>query len=151
DLTDEKQIKSFKQTYTFELRAKACDILRALLPISTLTNVGMFGNGRFYQSLISYLLTTELPENQSIAAGTQAALTEIIPQYIRRAKRNEYNAEINKSMIALSQELFKGRASQTEELPEFTLLDRGEQFLEKKIRDEKFSAYNALNEYEDIS
>src|SRR6202008_3442044 len=53
ELTDEKLQKAFKTTYNFDLRSKACDTLRALLPLSTLTNVGMFGNGRFYQTLIS--------------------------------------------------------------------------------------------------
>ena len=151
DLTDEKHIKAFKQTYTFELRAKACDILRSLLPIATLTNVGMFGNGRFFQNLISYLVTTELPENHTIAAGIQAALGEIIPQYIRRAKRNDYNAIINKNMAALSQELFKGEMTQPKELPDFELQSRGEEFLEKRIKQDNVPAGQALDEYEEIS
>jgi len=36
---------------------KACDTLRYLLPLATRTNVGMFGNGRFFQGLLSYLYT----------------------------------------------------------------------------------------------
>src|SRR5581483_11340287 len=99
DLTDEKQKKAFKQTYTFDLRAKACDILRSLLPIATLTNVGTFGNGRFYQGLITYLVTTDLPENHSVAKGAAEALKEIIPQYVRRAQRLEYTAANTKNMF----------------------------------------------------
>jgi thymidylate synthase ThyX len=103
--TEEKQIKAFKQTYTFELRAKACDILRSILPIGTLTNVGILGNGRFFQHLISYLKTTEIPEMHAIADGAKKALGEVIPVYIRRAKRYDYNAEINAAMYALAREL----------------------------------------------
>jgi len=150
DLSDEKLKKAFKQTYTFELRAKACDILRTLLPIATLTNVGVFGNGRFFQGLISYLVTSELPENHTIAAGTQNALKNIIPQYIRRAARSEYNVQNNKNMFALAQKLLSSHTSETPELPHFALMDRGEEFLEKRIRHEGVSAKEAMNEWEDI-
>ncbi len=152
DVVDEKQIKAFKQTYTFELRAKACDILRALLPVATLTNVGMFGNGRFYQNLISHLLTTELPEAHTIAAGTQEALKEVIPQYIRRARRNEYNAEIHKNMFSLAREVLKDiKHEHPDRLPHFLLLDRGEELLEKRIRHEGVPAREALQEVSDIN
>ena len=45
--------KQFRITYNADLRTKACDILRDLLPASTLTNVGLYGNGRFYQNLLT--------------------------------------------------------------------------------------------------
>jgi thymidylate synthase ThyX len=151
ELTDEKLIKSFKQTYTFELRAKACDILRSMLPIATLTNVGMFGNGRFFQGLISFLLTSELPESHAIAAGAQTALKEIIPQYIRRAAKSDYNNINHKNMYALAKQLFGEKYSEIPELPHFALADRGEEFLEKRIRHEGVSAKEAINEFEEIS
>lgn len=151
DLIDEKQIKAFKQTYIFELRAKACDILRSLLPVATLTNVGMFGNGRFFQNLISYLLTSEISENYSVAKGTQEALKEIIPQYIRRAKRSDYNAAINKNMYRLVKELLGDlKPEMPDALPSFHLMDRGEEILEKRIRHEGVAAHEALQEVSDI-
>src|SRR3989338_409618 len=81
DLTEEKEIKAFRMTYNFDVRSKACDTLRHLLPLSTLTNVGMFGNGRFYQGLISHLLSTEIPEAHTIGKKTSEALTQVVPQY----------------------------------------------------------------------
>jgi thymidylate synthase ThyX len=151
DFTDEKQLKAFKQTYNFELRAKACDILRSLLPVATLTNVGMMGNGRFFQNLLSYLLTSEIPENHSIAAGMKTALDEVIPVYIRRARRNEYQAEIHKAMYALTAEMLSGAApEQPAELPEFILMDRGEDIIEQSIK-EGMSGKEALNKAADIS
>jgi len=151
DLTDEKQKKAFKQTYTFDLRAKACDILRSLLPVAALTNVGTFGNGRFYQGLISYLLTTDLPENHSVAAGATAALKEVIPQYVRRAKRNEYNAGVRGEMFKLAKELFaQSKIDVPENLPEFVLADRGEKFLEESIHGKNMPAARALQEIADV-
>src|ERR1700733_10139462 len=41
--------------YTAALRAKVLDCLRGLLPASTLTNMGVYGNGRFYEQLIHKL------------------------------------------------------------------------------------------------
>jgi thymidylate synthase ThyX len=150
EVTDEKQKKAFKQTYTFDLRAKACDILRSLLPVATLTNVGMFGNGRFYQGLISYLLTTDLPESHKMAEGANNALKQIIPQYVRRAQRSEYTAGNTKNMFALAKELFQGKISEVPHLPNFNLMDRGEEFLENKIR-QGATTKEALDEHEEIS
>lgn len=101
DLTAERHIKDFNRTYKFELRAKACDILRYLLPISAYANVGVFGNGRFFQNMISSQLTSDLPEDHALAAGVKKALDHTIPMYIRRAKRSEYLVKIRKDMKAL--------------------------------------------------
>jgi thymidylate synthase ThyX len=98
DLTDERQIKDFRRTYTFDLRAKACDILRYLLPISALANIGVFGNGRFYQNMISAMLTSSVPEDHALARAATEALGEVIPVYIRRAKRSEYLVNIRNRM-----------------------------------------------------
>ncbi len=102
DLTDERQIKDFNRTYTFDLRAKACDILRYLLPISAFANVGVYGNGRFFQNMISSMLSSDLPEDQALASGAQAALAEIIPMYVRRAKRSEYVVSVRSNMRVLA-------------------------------------------------
>lgn len=151
ELTDEKDQKAFRQTYTFDLRAKACDILRSLLPVATLTNVGTFGNGRFYQNLISYLLTSDLPENHALAEGARRALSQVIPQYIKRAKRSNYSAEVASAMRRLAAELLSGQSSETSQLPSVVLMDRGEELLEKRIRHEGVSAREALSEVSDIS
>jgi thymidylate synthase ThyX len=41
--------------YTAAIRAKVLDCLRGLLPTSALTNMGMFGNGRFFETLLQKL------------------------------------------------------------------------------------------------
>ncbi len=122
DLTDEKEQKAFKQTYNFDLRAKACDTLRALLPLSTLTNVGMFGNGRFFQTVISHLYSQDLTEFAELGKKTFTATSEVIPQYVRRAARNEYVVEENKRMFALAKKLFDGKIEIPEKTPSYELL-----------------------------
>ena len=41
--------KQFARTYENDLKTKTCDILRAFLPLATQANVGLFGNGRYFQ------------------------------------------------------------------------------------------------------
>ncbi len=135
DLKDEREQKAFKQTYNFDLRAKACDTLRALLPLSTLTNVGMFGNGRFYQTVISHLLTQDLPEFVKIGTQALTALNEVIPQYVRRARRNEYVVAENAAMYALAQRLFPNiNPEKPAQLPNYQLLQRGEEFIAAELQ-----------------
>src|SRR5947208_7126951 len=48
-------------------RAKALDLLRGLLPAGTLTNLGLFGNGRPFEYLITKMAAHELTECQVLA------------------------------------------------------------------------------------
>ena len=141
DITDEKQQKAFKTTYNFDLRSKACDTLRCLLPIGTLTNVGMFGNGRFYQTLISNLLTHKLPEFNSIANQTAKALAQTIPQYVRRAKADKYWHETEKEIASLAKKHFWLDTPEVPPtLPHYDLQDRGEEYVEIKLKNKAVNA-----------
>jgi thymidylate synthase ThyX len=124
ELTDERHIKDFKRTYSFELRAKACDILRYLLPLSAFANVGVHGNGRFFQNLISSMLTSDLPEDAALAAGAATALAQVIPMYVRRAARSEYAASTHKRMAGfVSSMAYKLPGTDTATGPEYELLN----------------------------
>jgi thymidylate synthase ThyX len=74
-----------KTAYTAALRAKVLDCLRGLLPASALTNMGVFGNGRFFENLIQKLNCHNLAEMQEVGKSSHAALSQIIPSFIRRA------------------------------------------------------------------
>lgn len=73
-----------KAAYTAALRAKVLDCLRGLLPASSLTNIGLFGNGRFYESLIQKLNCHNLAELQEIGKESYQELSKVIPSFIRR-------------------------------------------------------------------
>lgn len=70
--------------YTAALRAKVLDCLRGLLPASALTNMGVFGNGRFFESLIQKLQYNNLAEMQEIGKKSLQELNKVIPSFIRR-------------------------------------------------------------------
>ncbi|MFA5853503.1 MAG: FAD-dependent thymidylate synthase [Patescibacteria group bacterium] len=122
ELKDEKLQKAFRTTYQADIRSKACDALRALLPLSTLTNVGIFGNGRFFQTVMTHCYSSAIPEVRDIAARTQTALDKIIPRYVKRAKANDYVIETRNAVRALAQALFAGIAPQ--EAQTVALMDR---------------------------
>ncbi|MBI3626560.1 FAD-dependent thymidylate synthase [Candidatus Uhrbacteria bacterium] len=131
DLTAEADVKAFQRTYKSDLRTKACDTLRYLLPIATKTNVGMFGNGRFFQYLLSHLYTSPFEECQDIARSAHQQLNQTMPQYVRRAKASEYRAATEKNMASLARELLAGTTPRAEEA--VVLLDGGEDRMAKRI------------------
>ncbi len=71
--------------YNAALRAKVLDCLRGLLPASALTNMGVYGNGRFFESLLHRLHAQNLAELQEIGRRGQEELAKIIPSFVRRA------------------------------------------------------------------
>ncbi len=80
-----KEHEVSKVAYTVALRAKVLDCLRGLLPSSALTNMGLYGNGRFFESLIQKLNCHNLNELQDIAKSGHEELNKVIPSFIRRS------------------------------------------------------------------
>ncbi|HJV32956.1 MAG TPA: FAD-dependent thymidylate synthase [Patescibacteria group bacterium] len=123
ELTDEQHKKAFTVTYNSDIRTKACDTLRALLPIATLTNVGLFGNGRFYQNVLTHCESSPIDEARDISARAKRELSKVIPHYVKRSKPNDYAIGTRSAMEILAKTLFAGIAP--EEDKEVDLLDRG--------------------------
>ena len=73
-------------------RAKALDMLRGLLPAGTLTNLGLFGNGRAFEYLITKMAAHELPECQRLAGDLHRELDMVIPSFVKRAIDERYGA-----------------------------------------------------------
>lgn len=88
-MIDEKMPKDAsvsKAAYTAALRAKVLDCLRGLLPAGTLTNMGIYGNGRFFDQLIHKLHVSNLAEMQDIGKRLYDELDKVMPSFIRRAE-----------------------------------------------------------------
>jgi thymidylate synthase ThyX len=73
-------------------RAKALDLLRGLLPAATLTNLGLYGNGRAFEYLLTKLAASELPECRGLAGEMHHELNQVIPAFVRRALDERYGA-----------------------------------------------------------
>ena len=81
----ESDIKSANMIYRGSTKAKALDILRGLLPASTLTNVGITGNGRAFEYLLTVLGSSELKEEQDLASKIKKELETTIKSFVKRA------------------------------------------------------------------
>ena len=84
-LKNEGDIKSANMIYKGSTKAKALDILRGLLPSATLTNVGITGNGRAFEYLLTILGSSELDEEQKLASKIKKELDTTIKSFVRRA------------------------------------------------------------------
>lgn len=106
DSTDEREksfsklkssddIKSAQMIYNGSTKAKALDILRGLLPAGTLTNVGITGNGRAFEYLLSILFSSTLDEEKNLANNIKSELEKSIKSFVRRAD-DKYGKELQK-------------------------------------------------------
>jgi thymidylate synthase ThyX len=75
-----------ERAYASATRAKACDLLRGLLPMATTTNVGLFGNGRAFEYLLTKLYAAPLAELNELGGAMQRSLDDLIPSFVKRAK-----------------------------------------------------------------
>lgn len=93
--------------YQAALRAKVLDCLRGLLPAATLTNMGVFGNGRFYETLIQKLNGHSLIEMQDVAKKAHTELSKVIPSFVRRAEAGHRHQESFSDYSEALQEVIK--------------------------------------------
>ena len=116
--------------YERSVRAHGFDIIRGLLPSSTLTNMGVFGNGRFFETLISKLKVDSLGELNQIGDLSYIELAKVIPSFVRRAEsENKYfkdfhnydfrKKELIKKFASNNLDLFKNLAKDSVSLIDY--------------------------------
>jgi thymidylate synthase ThyX len=98
-------------------RAKALDLLRGLLPAGTLTNLGLFGNGRAFEYLATKMAAHELPECRRLANDLHRELSLVIPSFVRRALDDRYGRPAAERQVgvrkATSRMAVRGHAHET--------------------------------------
>src|SRR4030081_471352 len=88
-------------------RAKALDLLRGLLPAGTLTNLGLFGNGRAFEYLITKMAPHDLPECRHLATDLHRELALVIPAFVKRALDDRYGRPSAERMARIRSETAK--------------------------------------------
>ncbi|EGK69709.1 hypothetical protein CAB1_1004 [Chlamydia abortus LLG] len=112
-----KESEVSQSAYTISLRAKVLDCLRGLLPAATLTNLGFFGNGRFWQTLLHKIQGHNLTEIRQIGESSLTELMKIIPSFVSRAESHHhhhqailsYRQTLREQLTSLA-EKFRGEA-----------------------------------------
>lgn len=97
--------------YKASLRAKVLDCLRGLLPASSLTNMGVFGNGRFFETLLQKMHAENLAEFNEIGKSAHKELNKVIPSFIRRSEPGhkyqeahaDFHEEVEKELKQLAE------------------------------------------------
>ncbi|NGX47775.1 MAG: hypothetical protein K1000chlam3_01158, partial [Chlamydiae bacterium] len=104
--------------YTAAIRAKVLDCLRGLLPTSSLTNMGIFGNGRFFETMIQKLNCHTLAEMQETGKKAYQELSKVIPSFVRRSEVNhKYQQTFTQYTEQLNAELKSLADDSTENIP----------------------------------
>lgn len=85
NISDDEFLKSAAFAYRQAVRAQACDLLRCFLPMATLTNVGVWGNGRALENLLLHLHADPFAENRLLGKAGQHDLEQVIGPFIKRA------------------------------------------------------------------
>ena len=99
-LKTDDEIKSANTIYRGSTKAKALDVLRSLLPASTLTNVGITGNGRAFEYLLTILFSSSLKEEQILARQIKDELDSTIKSFVRRSN-DKYGKELQEYFKAI--------------------------------------------------
>jgi len=105
-LTDRQDIESGKKVYNSTVRSKTLDILRNLLPAATLTNLGITGNGRAFEYLLTRLYCSELNELKDLAHLMNSELNCVIPSFIKRVNE-KHGKSLQSFMINTNKEISK--------------------------------------------
>jgi thymidylate synthase ThyX len=110
------------------IRAKALDTLRGLLPAATQSNVGLYGSGQAFESLLLRMRGHPLLEVRECAADMLRELRKVIPAFLTRIDQpdrggrwSEYLASTRDAVGELAAQLLAGVAGETRD--EVTLCD----------------------------
>ncbi len=114
ELEGEAEEKAFRTAYSFTIRCAALDVGRCVLPASTLTQVGVHGNGRFFTNLITKMKSGELHEERERGIQLENELNKVIPTYIKRNRENSSYSERNKRMRTLAERILPKAAPTAE-------------------------------------
>ncbi len=116
--------------YRQAIRAKAFDATRGILPAAALSNVGIYGSGQGFESLLLRMRAHPLPEARMYADLMLAELRKVIPSFLRRVDLPErgqawsdYMSSTRRAMETTAYELLPGDEVTSPSAPTVTLVD----------------------------
>ena len=101
--------------YRQAIAAKAFDAVRGVLPAASLSNVGIYGTGQAYESLLVRMRAHPLPEARTYAEMMLVELRKVVPSFLKRVDlpdRGEevgrYATDVRERLEDLAEEYFPG-------------------------------------------
>lgn len=105
-------------------RAQACDAVRSVLPVATVSTVGIFASAQAVESLIMHLLSDPLPEAKKTGQDILREARKVIPMFLERADKPErgganiaYRANTQTHVKRLAHELLSEKHSSSDSQP----------------------------------
>jgi thymidylate synthase ThyX len=99
--------------YRQAIKAKAFDSVRGVLPAASLSNVGIYGTGQAYESLLLRMRAHPLPEARAYADLMLDELRKVIPSFLKRVDLDDrgvaasnYQADTREAMHELARRIF---------------------------------------------
>ncbi len=87
------------------IRAKALDTLRGMLPAATQSNVGIFGTGQAFESLLLRMRANPLEEVRGCADAMLVELRKLIPAFLTRVDQPERGGRWSEYMAAVREDM----------------------------------------------
>lgn len=117
--------------YRQAIRAKAFDATRGILPAASLSNVGIYGSGQGFESLLLRMRSHPLPEARQYSDLMLTELRKVIPSFLRRVDladrgvaTSDYMTTNRRAMETVAYEMLPGdEAAFGPAAPTVTLLD----------------------------
>ncbi|HVL89165.1 MAG TPA: FAD-dependent thymidylate synthase [Actinomycetota bacterium] len=110
------------------IKAKACDVLRGMLPAATVSNLGIYASGQAYEMMLMRMMASPLREARDTAAVMLTELNKVIPTFLQRVDQPdrggtwiEYLRSTRQSMEQIAAEILG--EDKPEERPLVTLTD----------------------------
>ena len=94
-----------KWVWDATIRAKACDSVRGLLPISTLSNVGIYGTGQAYEMALVRMQANPLAEVRQYGEMMLSELRKIIPSFLTRVDLEDRGAKWSQYLARVRDDL----------------------------------------------
>lgn len=101
-LQNSTDIDVANKIYNLSIKAKALDILRNLLPSSTLTNLAISGNGRAFEYLLFTMNLSELDEMKELGNQLYNEMKKYIEPFVRRSR--DIHSTLNSNYLSKTKE-----------------------------------------------
>jgi thymidylate synthase ThyX len=94
-----------KMVWTATIRAKACDTVRGLLPVSTLSNVGIYATGQAYEMSLVRMQASPLEEVRHYGTMMLRELRKVIPSFLTRVDLEDRGVRWSRYLIDVRRSL----------------------------------------------
>lgn len=124
--------------YNTSVRAKACDTLRGMLPLATLTNMGIFANGRAIEYCLTKLYANPLYEANDIGKNMHGEVKKVMENFVERIdseKGIDYIEYLKKTqeLLYLNNKKYVNKATIKKSSASVTLIDYDKEATNKVV------------------